>query len=218
MRIAILAGVPRQSEKGYPAAWKMKGPTMPLRGRTSLLSVALRVARGRSSGSHAKTGNELDTRFSSGAQRKFDSPRHVIALSEMNVPHHRSLIAGRLNADASFAVWQNLIGALTGSCGGRLPQQRTDEYRPARHVYIRVLERLSADSIVVLWKDATRCHYNDQIWIRCRARIRGECAICGAAIRRNDIVYKPRVRGHTVINARAMILEREVTAQGFDRC
>ncbi|MFM0441381.1 DUF3331 domain-containing protein [Paraburkholderia strydomiana] len=80
----------------------------------------------------------------------------------------------------------------------------------SRHARIRVLERLSANTIVVLWQDATRCHYSDQTWIRCMTRVRGVCALRGEMIRRGDVVYKPQARRRTVANGQAMILASEV--------
>lgn len=80
----------------------------------------------------------------------------------------------------------------------------------SRHARIRVLERLSETTIIVLWQDATRCYYSDQTWIRCRARSRGVCALGGKTVRRDDIVYKPQARRRTVANGQAMILASEV--------
>ncbi|MFC6947575.1 DUF3331 domain-containing protein [Paraburkholderia dipogonis] len=76
----------------------------------------------------------------------------------------------------------------------------------SRHIQIEVLERLSDTSIAVLWQDATRCRYVDQVWICCRARIKGRCALSGATIRRDDAIYKPRIRAAIPANADAMIL------------
>jgi hypothetical protein len=59
-----------------------------------------------------------------------------------------------------------------------------------------------------LWQDATRCRYVDQVWIRCRARVKGRCALSGATIRRDEPVYKPRMRTAIPANASAMILAR----------
>ncbi|TDY22845.1 uncharacterized protein DUF3331 [Paraburkholderia sp. BL6665CI2N2] len=77
---------------------------------------------------------------------------------------------------------------------------------PSRHIQIEILERLSDTSIAVLWRDATRCQYVDQVWICCRARIKGRCALSGATIRRDDAIYKPRIRSAVPANADAMIL------------
>jgi putative heme iron utilization protein len=44
------------------------------------------------------------------------------------------------------------------------------------------------------------------VWISCRARKKGRCALSGAVIQRDDFVYKPRVRSAVPANANAMIL------------
>lgn len=77
---------------------------------------------------------------------------------------------------------------------------------PSPHVQVELIERLSDTSVAVLWQDATRCRYDDQVWIICRARLKGYCALSGAVIRRDDLIYKPRVRTSTPANATAMIL------------
>jgi hypothetical protein len=112
------------------------------------------------------------------------------------------------------AAWSRMIDALragidsTGE-GEAYWQPRTEGKRPyvlSRHVEVSVVERLSETSVSVRWRDATRCRYDDQIWISCRARSGGRCALSGAVIRRHDFVYKPRTRTVVPVNASAMIL------------
>jgi hypothetical protein len=112
------------------------------------------------------------------------------------------------------AVWSHVIDALVAGDGRateREPhlQPRADSmasYAPSPHVEVSVIERLTHTSVSVRWRDATRCHYDDQVWISCRARSSGRCALSGAAIRRHDFVYKPRARSVAPANANAMIL------------
>ncbi|RKE39228.1 uncharacterized protein DUF3331 [Paraburkholderia sp. BL23I1N1] len=116
--------------------------------------------------------------------------------------------------DASRAlVWSHVINTLmTSDKEGQgeaylVPPARGKEpYAPSRHVLIEVTERLSEASVAVLWRDATRGCYADQVWIFCRARVKGRCGLSGAVIRRGDFVYKPRVRSAAPANAAAMIL------------
>jgi len=82
-----------------------------------------------------------------------------------------------------------------------------------RYRQVEVIERLSDTSIAVLWQDATLCRYADQVWISCRARLKGRCALSGATIRRNDPIYKPRVRSAVPVNAAAMILASVVDVE-----
>ena len=122
-------------------------------------------------------------------------------------------------ADASAdgrraSVWDHVIHALLpshravgageGSRVRRAP--RVAACVPSPHVQVELIERLSDTTVAVLWQDATRCRYDDQVWISCRARLKGYCALSGAVIRRDDPIYKPRVRTSTPANATAMIL------------
>jgi hypothetical protein len=112
------------------------------------------------------------------------------------------------------SVWDHVIaGLLPGyrseggneACRARR-RPRVAAYAPSSHIQVAVTERLSDTSVAVLWQDATRCRYDDQVWISCRARFKGYCVLSGAPIRRDDLVYKPRVRTSTPANASAMIL------------
>ncbi|MFM0557582.1 DUF3331 domain-containing protein [Paraburkholderia sediminicola] len=117
--------------------------------------------------------------------------------------------------DSRAPVWSHVISRLLeGHC---TEAQREAYLKPrakraaapdaaSQHIQIEVLERLSNTSIAVLWQDATRCQYVDQVWICCRARIKGRCALSGETIRRDDAIYKPRVRSAIPGNADAMIL------------
>ncbi|AUT76121.1 hypothetical protein C2L64_45675 [Paraburkholderia hospita] len=83
---------------------------------------------------------------------------------------------------------------------------RLAAYVPSPHIQVEIIERLSESSIAVLWQDATRCRYVDQVWIGCRARMQGRCALSDATIRRGDLIFKPKVRSALPANANAMIL------------
>jgi hypothetical protein len=111
-------------------------------------------------------------------------------------------------------VWDHVIDALlagnhdegAGEAYVTRPTPSIAEYTPSPHIQVEVIERLSVTSVAVLWQDATRCRYVDQVWISCRARKRGRCALSGAPIHRDDLIYKPRVRSAVPANANAMIL------------
>ncbi len=111
-------------------------------------------------------------------------------------------------------VWEHVINTLL-ACHNHERADETHLARPAcrvaacvpsPHAQIEVIERLTDSSIAVLWQDATRCRYADQVWISCRARMKGRCALSGSTIRRGDLVFKPRVRSRIPANADAMIL------------
>jgi hypothetical protein len=133
--------------------------------------------------------------------------------------------AGRMSQRASTdtdtsapsVVWDHVIRALRGSLEIHAPAperrpRRADAQAASCNAQIKVLERLTPRSITVLWQDATRCRYADQVWNLCRARATGRCAITGAAIGRDDYVYRPRSRSASPGNARAMILASTVDA------
>jgi hypothetical protein len=117
--------------------------------------------------------------------------------------------------DGRAPVWNHVINRLLADYCNEIEGEAYLKARakriaaahaPSRHIQIEVLERLSDTSIAVLWQDATRCQYVDQVWICCRARSKGRCALSGATIRRDDAIYKPRVRSAIPANADAMIL------------
>lgn len=111
-------------------------------------------------------------------------------------------------------VWDHVIDALlagfhdegAGQAYLARPAPGIAAHAPSPHIQVEVIERLSVTSVAVLWQDATRCRYADQVWISCRARKKGRCALSGAVIQRDDFVYKPRVRSAVPANANAMIL------------
>ncbi len=111
-------------------------------------------------------------------------------------------------------VWDHVIDALLGGIHNqgagevylRWSARGIAAYAPSPHIQVEVIERLSNTSVAVLWQDATRCRYADQVWTSCRARIKGRCALSGAVIHRDDFVYKPRARSAVPANANAMIL------------
>jgi hypothetical protein len=115
---------------------------------------------------------------------------------------------------SEVAVWSHVIDALGAdfdNAGEGQPYLHPragckGPYVLSPHVRVSVIERLSDTSVSVRWRDATRCHYDDQVWISCRARSGGRCALSGAKIRRRDVVYKPRIRSIVPANAKAMIL------------
>ncbi|WP_341316635.1 DUF3331 domain-containing protein [Paraburkholderia sp. IMGN_8] len=122
--------------------------------------------------------------------------------------------AGPMMTGARAPVWDHVIGALLAGDGNEgageayraQPARRMAVYAPSPHIQVEVIERLSDTSIAVLWQDATRCRYAEQVWISCRARVKGRCSLSGVTIRRDDAIYKPRVRSTIPANADAMIL------------
>jgi hypothetical protein len=114
----------------------------------------------------------------------------------------------------SVAVWDHVIHELlphhrlqgAGEAYPARAASRVAAYGLSSHIVVEVIERLSETLIAVRWQDATRCRYDDQVWIGCRARLKGRCALSGLVIRRDDLIYKPRVRSTKPVNAAAMML------------
>jgi hypothetical protein len=125
----------------------------------------------------------------------------------------REQVAAVMNGSRA-PVWDHVIEALLAGFhdqgAGEAYLTRSARgiaaYAPSPHIQIEVIERLSVTSVAVLWQDATRCRYADQVWISCRARKKGRCALSGSVIHRDDFIYKPRVRSAVPANANAMIL------------
>lgn len=160
-------------------------------------------------------------------------PRTRAARNEAGGHHERCRAAGdkaengqiheqEHQPDSSRAlVWNHVIERLVAGLRNdtqatayrAVPLTREAASGPSRHRQVEVIERLSDTSIAVLWQDATLCRYADQVWISCRARLKGRCALSGATIRRNDPIYKPRVRSAVPVNAAAMILASVVDVQ-----
>ncbi|SAL04420.1 hypothetical protein AWB78_06955 [Caballeronia calidae] len=115
----------------------------------------------------------------------------------------------------SFVAWEHMVGVLQGVHDARLVSGRKhaamqpfvrDRSPQSSNAHIQVLERLTDRSVIILWEDSTRCRYVDQVWTCCRARRTGQCAMTGAVISRDDIVYKPRSKRGFPGNGGAMIL------------
>ncbi|MBB5421208.1 hypothetical protein HDG42_007291 [Paraburkholderia sp. JPY171] len=87
-----------------------------------------------------------------------------------------------------------------GVCGARID----DGTRAAR--IVNVLDRLSDHTVAISWRDATMCHYNDQIWRLGVARRQGECALTGESVGVGEAIYRPIPITPPPLNAQAMIL------------
>lgn len=108
--------------------------------------------------------------------------------------------------DAACHAWLHTIAllhpqsALRASCTG-------DGAHAARaHApIVTVIERPSATTAVVSWRDATHCRYGAQVWTLGLARAAGVCALTGQPIAKADTVYRPQRTRTPALNADAMI-------------
>lgn len=71
---------------------------------------------------------------------------------------------------------------------------------------ISVLERPTADTVMISWCDACTGHYGYQKWRLFTTRKRGVCALSGRPIAPGDSVYAPQLLGSAPGNAAAMVL------------
>ena len=148
------------------------------------------------------------------------------------------------NAASESTPWSSIISDLVRDCGceatnaaerreravaagDRLTARNRRVPRPpfnapemaATSALVKVLERRSENSVVILWQDATRCHYGDQVWFRCRSARTGICALSGNTIGRGDPIYRPRQGHRPPANALAMILVSAIEGEALaDEC
>lgn len=77
---------------------------------------------------------------------------------------------------------------------------------------VRVIDRPSALTVTLDWRDPTRCCYREQLWVSARARVSGYCAMSGATILPGDEIFRPRPARPTPRNVGAMVLASAVDA------
>jgi hypothetical protein len=76
---------------------------------------------------------------------------------------------------------------------------------------VTFVERFSAKSVSITWRDSTAANYCEQLWIRRIARSQGVCAITGNSIVRGDAVYGPAGRtAARPANAAQMVLAEAI--------
>ncbi|WP_245253750.1 DUF3331 domain-containing protein [Paraburkholderia sp. LEh10] len=78
---------------------------------------------------------------------------------------------------------------------------------------VSVIDRPSALTVVLDWRDPTKCCYREQLWVAARARVSGRCAMTGAAIEPGDDIFRPRPARPAPRNVTAMVLASAVEAR-----
>ncbi|MFM0503521.1 DUF3331 domain-containing protein [Paraburkholderia caffeinilytica] len=82
---------------------------------------------------------------------------------------------------------------------------------PAVTASVTVVERFSANSVSITWRDSRAGNYCEQLWVRRISKSKGICALTGARIVRGDAVYGPTSRTtHRPMNLAQMILARPI--------
>jgi hypothetical protein len=122
-------------------------------------------------------------------------------------------------------AWIHTIGLLNSRSGGKgkvadkheAVMTRDEHYTrlfmdayEAREVCVSVVDRPSARTATISWRDPTACCYGDQVWRAGVSRSRGVCAMSGRPILPGDAVFKPQARRPLPLNVGAMILATAV--------
>ena len=87
-------------------------------------------------------------------------------------------------------------------------EANVSEWRP----YVRVIDRPSAHSLTLDWRDPTKCCYREQLWVAAHSRVHGRCAMSGKLISPGDEIFRPRPTRPVPRNVGAMILAAAVEA------
>jgi hypothetical protein len=116
------------------------------------------------------------------------------------------------------ARWMRITRDLLSSSRGdfRPPRQQFGEPSAPTEAFVLVLERPTAKTAIVFWRDAGRCYYGEQVWMRGHARTSGRCALSRQVISRGDPVYKPRWHKTSPLNAFCMILANQIELASRD--
>lgn len=81
----------------------------------------------------------------------------------------------------------------------------------AKSAVVTFVERFTAKSVSITWRDSTAANYCEQLWIRRIARSQGVCALTGNSIVRGDAVYGPAGRtAARPANAAQMVLAEAI--------
>jgi hypothetical protein len=124
--------------------------------------------------------------------------------------------------ETSADVWSQTVAMIAHACTGQEEPARTRHGEPRRsavaHVQewaqptVKVLERVTSQTLTVSWCDSRTGHYGHQTWQERIARRTGTCVLSGRSIAAGDHVYSPQVRGSPPPNAQAMIIASCVDA------
>jgi hypothetical protein len=87
--------------------------------------------------------------------------------------------------------------------------------RHGTNAKIEILDRSTAESAVLSWRDPTGCCYGYQFWRKGIAKRMGICALSGTPIRRGDVIFRPGAASVRPANASAMILAAYIDSRGL---
>lgn len=122
-----------------------------------------------------------------------------------------------------FDPWTRTINLLSSPAGSRRMTEEPIGHVPIRRTIaesntskcepsVRVIDRPTALTLTIDWRDATKCCYREQLWVAAHARVSGRCAISRAPISPGDEIFRPRRAGVAPRNVASMILASAVEA------
>jgi hypothetical protein len=110
---------------------------------------------------------------------------------------HTLAVLALISSPPRFDDKKDSSGRLHGRSAAKERGPNGRAPRSHASAFIEILERRSATSIVVCWRDATSGRFGDQLWTLGVASRGSICALSDAQIRRGDAVYRPCRRGHS---------------------
>ncbi|WP_338641700.1 DUF3331 domain-containing protein [Burkholderia pyrrocinia] len=114
-------------------------------------------------------------------------------------------LLAQLSGSSDARVVAPLCETQRGCVSGNVAHQRPVSV-VRRSGLVNFIDRPTATTVTIAWRDSTHCSYGDQLWQASRAKVNGVCAMSGHPIRPGDAVYQPRPEHPKPLNADAMIL------------
>lgn len=114
-------------------------------------------------------------------------------------------LLAQLSGSSDARVVAPLCETQRGCVSGYVAHQRPVNV-VRRSGLVNFVDRPTATTVTIAWRDSTHCSYGDQLWQASRAKVNGVCAMSGHPIYPGDAVYQPRPEHPKPLNADAMIL------------
>jgi hypothetical protein len=111
------------------------------------------------------------------------------------------------------ARWMRIAQALLPAASSQrsaAPRRRFTDSDETAKAFVLVLERPTARTAWILWRNAGVCYYGEQLWVRGNAIGTGQCALSGRPVKRGDRIYRPRQGKVRTLNALAVILASSI--------
>ncbi len=115
------------------------------------------------------------------------------------------------------ARWMHIAQGLlpmTGNERFRISEVRKADPQDSVQAFVQILERPTSRTASILWRNAGRCYYGEQLWVRGVANCSGRCAVSGRSVKRGDYIYRPRRGKLRPVNAFSVILAAVIETEG----